>query len=64
MKIDAEAALSNLLDIIEARAVSAQDARWWEPVIGADELSPPGLPTFDLVSDDKLVPMTVCEDPS
>lgn len=64
--------LTNLLDIIAVRTGSVGDAIWWGPVVGADEPSPAigaddtdksitaGRP--DMVSDDKRVPMTVCEE--
>lgn len=59
-----EGKFANLLDIIEVRSAQAADATWWGPVIGSDEDIPSdnGIePVADLVSDDKFIPMTVCE---
>jgi hypothetical protein len=60
-----EGRLSNLLDIIEARTGVTRDIVWWGPVIGADEpvqVDSLANPAPDLLSDDKVVPMTVCEE--
>lgn len=72
LKPDVPQRFSALFDIVEARRGSAAEAAWWGPVIGADEpvqddLSPPppspGLVAgAELVSDEKLVPLAVCED--
>jgi hypothetical protein len=67
LKPDVPQRFSTLFDMVEAKRGSAAEAAWWGPVIGADEASPPppspGLVAgAELVSDEKLVPLTVCEE--
>jgi hypothetical protein len=65
VKFEVENRLANLLEIVETRTGNTENVTWWGPVIGADEpvqddAFPPAI--SDLVSDDKRVPMTVCEE--
>lgn len=59
--LDAEIRLPNLLEIVEAKGITLGEMVWRGPAIGTDDEPRPGV-NFDIVSDDKVVPMTVCEE--
>lgn len=61
ISLEAEICLPNLLEIVEARGIALGEVVWRGPAIGTDEDPQPGV-NFDIVSDDKVVPMTVCEE--
>jgi hypothetical protein len=65
MMLEFEGRLNNLLEIVEARAGSTEDAVWWGPVIGSDE-DPQSDSTdrigSEIVSDQRPAPLTTLID--